>query len=353
MPFHIIPVNSDRAAVELITRIAAGDVFGFGEVAMIVRGAECGMNHPAVSREPTAQSIRLIDHLDMDRHFVTHQGWYLDPSRIEPRLLKATSLYATVPKLLIRFLSADLVAAKDAEGFASTNLVYHAHCRQSPDFLCSLLCSRLLSFWYRTAFQNDEVKFPHVQKSHLLRIPIRRIVFATSAAERMRLGQGAQVQYATGAGTGQSAPLLEFVAAELAAERADVVHDLLAFLAERMLEMNREKHATATQFLTDLRDFHGIEARGLKPKTRLDEFWQREVPDFFAHLRANARALAAAGVRLDTPDEEKLRGRFLAARDAIRPLEARIAFTDRLIDQVVYRLYGLTEEEIRLVEGNA
>ena len=33
------------------------------------------------------------------------------------------------------------------------------------------------------------------------------------------------------------------------------------------------------------------------------------------------------------------------------PLKARLAATDRLIDQVVYRLYGLTEEEIAVVEG--
>jgi len=31
------------------------------------------------------------------------------------------------------------------------------------------------------------------------------------------------------------------------------------------------------------------------------------------------------------------------------PLEAQIAFTDDLIDQIVYRLYGLTQEEIELV----
>jgi hypothetical protein len=31
----------------------------------------------------------------------------------------------------------------------------------------------------------------------------------------------------------------------------------------------------------------------------------------------------------------------------------RIASTDRLIDQIVYRLYGLTEEEIAVVEGRA
>jgi hypothetical protein len=32
-------------------------------------------------------------------------------------------------------------------------------------------------------------------------------------------------------------------------------------------------------------------------------------------------------------------------------LLARIAATDRLIDLVVYRLHGLTEEEVAVVEG--
>jgi hypothetical protein len=33
------------------------------------------------------------------------------------------------------------------------------------------------------------------------------------------------------------------------------------------------------------------------------------------------------------------------------PIEERLAMTDRLIDQIVYKLYGLTEEEIDIVEG--
>jgi hypothetical protein len=36
---------------------------------------------------------------------------------------------------------------------------------------------------------------------------------------------------------------------------------------------------------------------------------------------------------------------------AYRALVERIAETDALIDQVVYRLYGLTEEEVVVVEG--
>jgi len=35
------------------------------------------------------------------------------------------------------------------------------------------------------------------------------------------------------------------------------------------------------------------------------------------------------------------------------PLREQIERTDRLIDAVVYRLYGLTEEEIGIVKGNS
>ena len=37
----------------------------------------------------------------------------------------------------------------------------------------------------------------------------------------------------------------------------------------------------------------------------------------------------------------------------LRPLLTRIEETDRLIDEIVYKLYGLTDEEIGIVEQAA
>ena len=34
-----------------------------------------------------------------------------------------------------------------------------------------------------------------------------------------------------------------------------------------------------------------------------------------------------------------------------KPIERQITATDKKIDELVYQLYGLTEEEIRIVEG--
>jgi hypothetical protein len=348
MPFHIIPVNSEASAVRLATKIAAGEVVPLGDLAGIARGAECGMNHPAISRRMTPGALLLIDHLDMDRHYVGHEGWFVDPSKIEAATLKPASLYRAVPKVLIRFLAAGLVAARDDVGYVTTNLVYHVACGKESSFLCAILGSRLLNFWYRTAFQNDEVKFPQVQKSHLIRLPIRRIEFATPENKRTALLTQARQLYRRSLKDGKPDTVLPFVAEQLAVkpERADVVHDLLALLAEQMATLNSQKRAAARQFPTDLKDFHGIDPHALKPKTKLDEFWALEAAEVFAHFRANK-------LLLKDSDEEKIRARFQNAKDRLLPLDSAFALTDGLIDEIVYRLYALTPDEIKIVKEAA
>jgi len=191
----------------------------------------------------------------------------------------------------------------------------------------------------------------HVNSYEVDGLPFPRFAFTTPAGERKRHGAKARQAYERGLSDGDDTAALTLVDEHLKAARTDVVHDLLAFLAERMMALNQEKHEAARGFLTDLKDFHGVDAHSLKPKTRLDEFWKLEATDVFAHLKANARALAAQGVRLREADEEKIRSRFLKAKDRIVSLEAALSFTDRLIDRIVYRLYDLTPDEIRIVEG--
>ena len=50
-------------------------------------------------------------------------------------------------------------------------------------------------------------------------------------------------------------------------EKSDVVHDLLAFLAERMLEMNKQKQQEIKGFLGWLEGYMGAKVEDLTPKT--------------------------------------------------------------------------------------
>jgi hypothetical protein len=129
-----------------------------------------------------------------------------------------------------------------------------------------------------------------------------------------------------------------------------VVHDLLAFLAERMLEMNKQKQQEIKGFLGWLEGFVGAKVEDMTPKTKLQGYYEHDYESFLAVLKKNGKKLAIDPARREPG--EALKAEFEGSVSKLGPLRERIRLTDELIDAVVYRLYGLTEEEIRIVEGS-
>ena len=128
-----------------------------------------------------------------------------------------------------------------------------------------------------------------------------------------------------------------------------MVHDLLAFLAERMLEMNIQKQQEIKGFLGWLEGFVGAKVEDLTPKTKLQSYYEHDYDGFLAVLKKNKKLLAVDPARREPG--VALRAEFEGSVGKLGPLRVRIRQTDELIDAVVYRLYGLTEEEIGIVEG--
>ena len=132
-------------------------------------------------------------------------------------------------------------------------------------------------------------------------------------------------------------------------ERADVVHDLLAFLAEQMISLNRQKQQEVGGFLTWLERKIGAAVDDLANKTRLRAYHEHDMTGLLDVLRQNRRKLKIDPEARAT--QEAIDGEFTKSLEKLTPVKANLAATDRLIDQIVYRLYGLTETEIKLVEG--
>jgi len=143
------------------------------------------------------------------------------------------------------------------------------------------------------------------------------------------------------------------------------VHDLLAFLAEEMIRLNKEKRAAQKEFLDwlvtmlrilpDKENRKGIDV--LTGKGKLADYpgdYQKgESPlaceELLEILQKNKARL---GVSLsDAGLVERIRKMYEESLQRVLPIKDRLAKTDALIDQVVYRLYGLTEEEIKVIEG--
>jgi len=206
-----------------------------------------------------------------------------------------------------------------------------------------------------------------VSTDEISSLPLRRITFTLTPEQRDYYREKARLLYATCLDKSDQQCVLGFVDHHLAQqpEQSDVVHDLLAYLAEEMIRLNKEKRAAIKQFLgwlettlkisPDREDRVGIDA--LTGKSKLLDYpgdYQKGEPplafdDLLDTLRKNRARL---GVSLsDAALIDRLREAYAASLSSILPLKARLAATDALIDQVVYRLYGLTEEEIKVVEG--
>jgi hypothetical protein len=134
-------------------------------------------------------------------------------------------------------------------------------------------------------------------------------------------------------------------------EKSNVVHDLLAFLAELMLEMNKQKQQEIKGFLGWLEGEVGAKMDDLTPKTKVQEYYKLQFDELLAILKKNKRKLNNFNPAKRDNQEDLLR-EFDASVGKLKPLIERIVATDELIDRIAYRLYGLTEEEIGIVKGN-
>ena len=235
-------------------------------------------------------------------------------------------------------------------------------------YICAVLNSNLLRWYVVTGGRAKRrgVKVD-VTIGALKRLPIRRISFTTSPEERSRLvkvriteatewieGTGGLSVSFSGSNLGRwldaRLPMNPDGSPDTDHEQSDVVHDLLAHLAEQMIEMNKQKQAEVRGFLDWLADYTGRPVEDWTLKTSLKAYYQHDWTEIRRVLDRNRRKITKVDVQ-GRAASEQICGEWEASTEKLEPLLARIAATDWLIDLIVYRLYGLTEEEVAVVEG--
>ncbi|MDE0299037.1 MAG: N-6 DNA methylase [Candidatus Poribacteria bacterium] len=207
-------------------------------------------------------------------------------------------------------------------------------------FILSILNSRLMSFYHRQVFLDVALqRFQKILIKDAKSLPIRRINFTTPDDERARQLEKAKTLYEFCLNKGSTECVLGFVKHHLAVdpERADIVHDLLAFLAEQMVEMNKAKGEEIRNFLHWLGREIGKEIDSLQSKTAIRSYFDLSYDQLLGILKKNRRFM-----QVDPSSrsfQESLERGFNCSLAKLKPLLARIQQTDELIDKVVYQLY--------------
>jgi len=220
-------------------------------------------------------------------------------------------------------------------------------------FLLTLMNSQLLNWRFKLTSTNN-----NVSTNELDRLPIRRINFIAKGKERKQLLEQAKKLYQEYLDNQNCDNVLAFVAERLPTkedgtpnmehERSDVIHDLLAFLAEEMTRLNKEKQSRIKHFLTWLeKDILKGSIEDQKNKTKIRKFYEAALEELMDVLKKNK----VIPDPCPSSTWDTISGEFFAAMNVLGPLKTRITMTDKLIDQIVYKLYGLNEDEIAIVGG--
>jgi len=110
-------------------------------------------------------------------------------------------------------------------------------------------------------------------------------------------------------------------------------------------ELNSRK---VSQFQILMANFLGLLSNKLgvtKISKKLQNWYQMEGKEFL-------KELSKAKVKLSLLEESEWVNYFKEQKQIAFEIKSEIDKTDKEIDQIVYRLYGLTEEEIQIIENN-
>ena len=110
-------------------------------------------------------------------------------------------------------------------------------------------------------------------------------------------------------------------------------------LADKMLSLNAELNDKKSRFMRRLQqNFAHIKIKG-----GLTQFWQLSFADFVNELKKQK-------IKLTLAEQDEWEDYFTQYQNHCTALQQTISQTDKTIDQMVYQLYGLTDEEIKIVE---
>ncbi len=299
------------------------------------------------------------------------------------------------PKIICRQTADTLIVTIDTYDYCALNstiIIKPDNDAYSAYFWIAVLNSALQRYIYNLLAQEEDRAFAEVKPANLRKLPIRRITFTTPTAERERLTQQTIARYSSG----DNAGTVQLAQAAITADKTDVVHDLLAHLAQRMIDLNKAKQAEIKRFLGWLEDRLHIKPYGrdisrphragatlttndpshphqdgaasatnnpvrphngidsLKGKSIIQNYlgdYQKgegETPWRELRFRLHENRTRFSAVLSEV--EGEIEREYEQSVRTLLPIKRDLARTDALIDKIVYRLYGLTNAEIELIE---
>ena len=289
---NVFDLSIDESSTVLKNKMKLGSQ-PLGALFSLAFGLKTGDDERFLTFNPSISTDckKLIRGADVNRWLINFKGEYVIYQPEQMRLNKSTARPGTAdrfeqPKVLVRDTGGGLMATYDDSAYYAKDVIIIEQKEQSTIILKALailLNSRLLRWYYETTFPTL-----HVQRNELASLPIPHL----------------------------DNPI-EF-----------------AVLADTMLTLHQQLQEKRSRFLQSLSDnFDGV-----KITTALQQFDTMDFKGLMAELKKQK-------IHIPVKEQEEWKDYFNDRLTECQELTAQIKATDNEIDNRVFDLYGLTEDE--------
>ena len=173
MPFGIFPFVFDNERISVFNKLLSIQSKPLSNYLTITRGFECGKNDSTIGHG----NYKFINAESIKPYLLSvGENIYCSPDFTNTSKYKTYDVFKA-PKLVTKFCSNKIQFAFDNIGYCNTNSVYNCSSNNEKNykFLLGILNSRVITFWFNTAYLNIDNIFPHIQKNQLDSIPIPEV----------------------------------------------------------------------------------------------------------------------------------------------------------------------------------
>ncbi len=300
---YIITSNVSNDKSEILKKINNNSIALGDECKEMIFGVVITKNKDEVVSEIQHHDYKpFLEGKDISSYIIKPIHQYLN---YKPELLhraRTKAVFEVPEKLLVQRITGGkkpLKVAYDNNGLYNkesiNNIILNDDSILKAKFILTLLNSSLINWCYNNQFTNESLLTVNISKEYLSRIPIKVPTDQQPFVEK----------------------------------------------AETMLQKNKELQTIKTNVVKLLQSRYA----GINITTKLGNWNELSFKDFCKELEKQK-------IKLSIAEQAELMQYFEQEQTKANTLQQTITQTDKEIDQMVYKLYELTEEEIKIVETN-
>jgi hypothetical protein len=274
------------------------------------QGIITGGNSKFLIKETGALTKKVVTGSDFNRYTKPQSHNYIIYNTEKLHRPRKKEIFEVSEKILLRQTGAYPICAIDTESLYTLDTVHNGLIidkSYSSKYLLALLNSRLFRFLYENSINEEGKVFAQVKIIYIDPLPVK---IAKKDVQK---------------------PFID--------------------KADKMLVLNLALQDKSNKFIKYVQSQYAIE----KLSKKLQHWYELDFGDFIKELNKAIKAKGKENSKGTCPlvkkEEMEWMELFEEKKAEVVALQVEIDKTDREIDQMVYELYGLTEEEIRIVEG--